>query len=256
MASEGEREIQQLKNRFAELADKSSRQGIYTFTAFLGLSGQETFRQMEGELKYAGVKLFGGFENAERRVIRFGNPEEFGYEVDFPIRCIHVCPVLPKFADKLSHRDYLGALMRLGIERDTIGDIKTADKEAYFFCLDKVAEFICGSLDRVKHTNVKCTITDSIADIPDEEPERINIQVASMRLDAIIARVYNKSRGECLELFRSGRVFVDGRLCENNSRIIRAGETVNARGYGRFVLAGEPGQTRKGKLCAEILVYR
>lgn len=256
MASESEKEIQQLKNRFADLADKSSRQGIYTFTAFLGLSEQDIFWQIEKDIQYAGVKLFGGSDNTERVIVRFGNPEEFGYEVEFPIKCIHVCPILPKFADRLSHRDFLGALMNLGIERSTIGDIKVGDKEAYLFCLDQVADFICENLDKIKHTNVKCVITENIADIPEEEPERINIQVVSLRLDAVIAKVYNKSRGDCLELFRSGRVFVDGRLCENNSRILKSGETVNARGYGKFVMAGEPGQTRKGKLSAEILVYR
>lgn len=256
MASESEKEIQQLKNRLTELADKSSKQGIYTFTAFLGLSEQDALWQVEKDIRYAGIKLFGGSDNTERVVARFGNPEEFGYEVEFPIKCIHVCPILPKFADRLSHRDFLGALMNLGIERSTIGDIKVGDKEAYLFCLDQVAGFICENLDKIKHTNVKCMITEDIGEIPKEEPERINIQVASLRLDAVIAKVYNKSRGDCLELFRSGKVFVDGRLCENNSRILKPGETVNARGYGKFIMAGKPGETRKGKISAEILVYR
>lgn len=256
MSSESEKEIQQLKNRFADLADKSSRQGVYTFTAFMGLSEQDIFRKAEKDVRYAGIKLFGGLDDADRKVIRFGNPEEFGYDVEFPIKCIHICPLLPKFADKLSHRDFLGALMNLGIDRSTIGDIKVGDKEAYLFCLDQVADFICGNLDRIKHTNVKCTITENIADIPAKEPEVLNIQAASMRLDAVIAKVYNKSRGECLELFRSGKVFVDGRLCENNSRTLKPGETVNVRGYGKFVMEGEPGETRKGRLSAVISVYR
>lgn len=256
MSSESDKEIQQLRNRLADLADKSYGQGIYTFTAFLGLSEQDVLWKMEKDIRYAGITLFGGMDNTERVVARFGNPQEFGYEVEFPIKCIHVCPILPKFADRLSHRDFLGSLMNLGIERSTIGDIKVGDKEAYFFCMDQVADFICGNLDKIKHTNVKCVITDNIADIPGEEPERINIQTASLRLDAVIAKVYNKSRSDCLELFRSGRVFVDGRLCENNSRTLKAGETVNARGYGKFVMADEPGQTRKGKLSAEIFVYR
>lgn len=256
MASESDKEIRQLKNRFADLADKSSRQGIYTFTAFLGLGEQDAFRQIERDIQYAGVRLFGGFEQAERVVIRFGNPEEFGYEAEFPIRCIHVCPILPKFADDLSHRDFLGALMNLGIERSTVGDIRVGDKEAYIFCLNQVADFICENLDKIKRTNVKCTIEKDIADVPEEEPKRMGIQPASMRLDAVIAKVYHKSRGECQELFRSGKVFVDGRLCENPSRTLKMGETVNARGYGKFVLAKEPGETRKGKLNAEIFIYR
>jgi RNA-binding protein YlmH len=256
MSSDTEKEIQQLKKRFAELADKSSRQGIYTFTGFLGLSEQDVFWQSEKDLKYAGYSLYGGMENTDRNILRFGSPEEMGYEVDFPIKCIYVRPLLPKFADKLSHRDFLGSLMNLGIERSTLGDIKVGESEAYIFCLENVAEYICENLEKIKHTNVKCTITENVGQIIAEKPESMNIQVASIRLDAVISKVYNKSRSECLELFRSGKVFVNGRLCENNSYALKGGETVNARGYGKFIYTGNAKETRKGKLNVEVQVYR
>ena len=254
--SDAEKEIQQLKKRLMELAEKSSRQGIFTFTQFLSLSEQDVFWQVKKDVEYAGFTLFGGTERAERVVIRFGDPEELGYEVEFPVKCIHIMPLLPKFADSLSHRDFLGAIMNLGIERSTIGDILVGEKEAYVFCLEQVLGFICDNLDKIKHTNVKCVVADSAAQIAEEEPEVKKVQVSSLRADAMIAKVYNRSRSECLELFQSGRVFIDGRLCENNSRILKSGETVNARGYGKFVLSGEPGVTKKGKVSAEVLVYR
>ncbi len=72
----------------------------------------------------------------------------------------------------------------------------------------------------------------------------------------MLAKVYNMSREKSLELFRAGKVYVDGRLCENNSRLLKAGETVNARGYGKFALTGEPRETRKGKLAVSAAVYR
>lgn len=256
MSAESEKELQQLKKRFIDLADKSSRQGIYTFTSFLGLSEQDAFWQIEKEIKYAGYCLYGGMDGTDRKIIRFGNAKEFGYEVEYPIKCIHIKPLLPKFADKLSHRDFLGSIMNLGIDRGTIGDIKVGDKEAYIFCLDKVAEYICDNLKKIKHTNVECKITEKTDAFPEAEPERVNIQVASNRLDAVIAKVYNKSRGDCLELFRGGRVFVNGKLCENNSRILKEQETVNVRGFGKFVMAGEPGETRKGKLSMTVDVFR
>ncbi len=71
----------------------------------------------------------------------------------------------------------------------------------------------------------------------------------------MIAKVCNQSREKCLELFRTGKVFIDGRLCENNSRLLKAGETVNVRGCGKFRLEGEPRETRKGKLSLEAAVY-
>lgn len=256
MALENAKEMQQLKNRFRDLADKASRQNIFTFTGFLGLSEQDAFWQLEPEIRFAGYTLTGGCEDADRKMIRFGNAEELGYEIPFPITCVHIRPLVAKFADKLSHRDFLGALMNLGIERSTIGDIKVGDKEAYLFCQENIADYICQNLEQIKHTHVKCNVTENYAEIPQEEPELKTIQVSSVRVDAVIAKVYNKSRGECLDLFRAGKVFVNGRLCENNSRLLKAGETVNARGYGKFVYQGEPRETRKGKLCVEVALYR
>lgn len=257
MAQEKDKEIQQLKNRFRDLADKSYSQGIYTFTGFLGLGELDILHGMERELGYAGITLYGGYEDADRKMLRFGGETSLGYEMPFPVVCIRISPLNRKFADQLSHRDFLGALMNLGIERSTIGDIRVGEKEACLFCMDSIAPFICENLDQVKHTHVKCTVTeDTETVIPQEEPVPVQIQVQSPRIDAVLARVYHMSREKSLELFRAGKVFVDGRLCESNSRLLKSNETVNARGYGKFRVLGEPRETRKGKLAVEVAVYR
>ncbi len=256
MALENEKEIQKLRNRFYELAEKSFQQNMFTFTGFLGLSEQDVFWRMEQEVKHAGYTLYGGSQDTDRQMVRFGSVEELGYEVPFPIVCIHIKPLLAKFAEQLSHRDFLGALMNLGIERSTVGDIKVGDKEAYLFCLASIADYICDNLNQIKHTHVACKVTQHCEEMPKEEPQRASVQVPSLRMDAVLAKVYHKSRSECLELFRTGKVFVNGRLCENNSRILKQGETVNARGYGKFMLCGELRETKKGKLSIEVAVYR
>jgi len=256
MAQENEKEIQQLKNRFRDLADKSYFQNIYTFTGFLGLGEMDIFYRMEQELSYAGFAISGGCKDADRRMIRFGEEARLGYEMPFPIMCIHIRPLIARFADELSHRDFLGALMNLGIERRTIGDIKVGEKEACLFCVDSMAPFICENLEQVKHTRVKCTVTEDMAEILQKEPEPVSIQVQSLRIDAVLARVYNMSREKSLDLFRAGKVYVNGRLCENNSRLLKPSETVNARGYGKFRIVGEPRETRKGRLAVEAAVYR
>ncbi len=251
-----DKDLQQIKNRLHDLADKSYQQSIYTFTGFLGLGEQDIFWQEETKLRYAGYSLWGGCENADRRVVRFGSPEELGYEMQFPIVCIHIRPLAQKFADELSHRDFLGALMNLGIERGVLGDIKVGEKHAYLFCLDSIGEFICQNLAQVKYTHVKCAVTEEFQNIPQEEPVPVSIQVQSLRVDAVLAKVYNMSREKSLDLFRAGKVYVDGRLCENNSRLLKVGETVNARGFGKFTLTGELRETKKGRLALEAAVYR
>lgn len=250
------KEISQLRNRFHDLAEKSFRQGIFTFTGFLGLGEQDVFWQEESRLSHAGYCLEGGCEAADRVMVRFGNSVELGYEAPFPIACVHICPPALKFANDLSHRDFLGALMNLGIERSTLGDIRVGEKQAYLFCLDSIADFICENLTQVGRTNVKCSRSADAEEIPREEPKVLTVQVQSLRVDAVLAKVCNLSREKSLELFRAGKVYVNGRLCENNARQLKCGETVNARGYGKFTLAGEPAVTRKGKLSVETAVYR
>jgi len=256
MAQDTEKEIQQFRNRLRDLSEKSFAQSVFTFTGFLGLGEQDVFWQEEAGLRYAGYCLSGGFPSAERVMVRFGSVEDLGYEAPFPITCIHIQPSGPKFAEELSHRDFLGALMNLGIERSTIGDIRVGAKQACLFCVDSIADFICDNLVQVKHTRVRCEVTKEAVEIPEEEPVSAAVQVQSLRVDAVLAKVYAMSREKSQELFQAGKVYVDGRLCTSHSRQLKGGETVNARGFGKFILTGEPRETRKGKLSVEVAVYR
>ncbi len=225
----------------------------YTFTPFLGLDEQSEIQKNVKELEK--FVSFGGCEGCERTVFRFGNKEDLGYEVDFPIVCINAKPVLKKFADELSHRDFLGALMNLGIERSNIGDIVVKNNEAYIFVLKKMAAYVRENLTKVKHTVIKCEITDKLPDGKLFETESEKIIVASRRIDCIIAEMFNLSRTKCNELFSAQKVFVNGRLNENNSYTAKDGDIISVRGFGRFILSGETGTTKKGRTCLEILRY-
>ncbi len=248
-------DITMLKNRFRDLAGRSSRQNVYTFTGFLGLNEQDTFHTVSRELP-TGYTAFGGYEHADRKVIRFGSSEELGYEEEFPIVCLQVVPALEKFSDNLNHRDYLGAVMNLGIDRSKVGDILVGEKRAYVFCLDVIADYLCENLEQIKHTRVRVKVVEHVDDIPKTEPVEEELLVASGRIDACIAKLWNLSRSECATLFRTGKVYVDGHLCENNAHMLKKGETVNARGFGKFIYVGEPRESRKGKLYVKIRVFR
>lgn len=245
-----------LEKRFIELADRSYTQNMYTFTDFLGLSEQNLFWQKLKELSYAAPELYGGYEGADRCMIRFGKESELGYTQEFPIVCIHIRPLMAKFADSLSHRDFLGALMNLGIERATMGDIQCGEHEAYLFCQETIAEYICDNLTQVKHTSVKCEIVENMGQVVLEEPQEKVIQVASGRIDAVIAKVYSFSRSEVLEYFREGKVFLNGRVMTKNAVDVTAGDVVNVRGFGKFKVTNEGGLSRKGKVNLTVAVYR
>ena len=149
-----------LQKRFTELANRYYTQNMFTFTNFLSLPELDLYYRIEPQLNFAGVAVFGGSEGVDRKVIRFGNPAELGYEEEFPICCIAIEPLLEKFGEHLSHRDYLGALMNLGIERENLGDIYIKGKTGYVFCLNQIAPYIMENLSQVRHTHVKLRILE------------------------------------------------------------------------------------------------
>ena len=251
-----DKDLQHLKKRLLELAERSYSHGIYTFTPFLGLSEQQAFYEVERDVAYAGYSMDGGSPQCERRMLRFGSPELFGYEEAYPIRCIKVEPLTPKFAEYLTHRDFLGAIMNLGIERSTVGDIFVQDKEAIVFCQESISSYLTENLFQVRHTHVRCTVTEAADHLQAPVTEEVSLSVSSARIDAVISKVYNIARSQSLELFRAGRIYVNGRMTENNSYALKNGDAVTARGFGRFSYIGEQGETRKGKTRIRIEVYR
>lgn len=245
----------QIKNRFLELAKRSYEQSSYTFTAFLGLAEQSIFWEMEREVAYVGYTLEGGTDLCDRKVIRFGKTENLGYEEDFPIVCIKITPIIKKFSDEFSHRDFLGAIMNLGIDRSTIGDIFLLENEGYVFCLESIAGYIMESLDKVKHTHIKCEkMKDSLRFIKDEG-KTLEITVTSDRIDVVVAGVYHVSRSESLSFFEKGTVYVNGRLCTSNAKSLKEGDVVNVRGMGKFLYQGIGHFTKKDKCRISVQLY-
>lgn len=251
-----EKELQILKKRLLELAERSYSHNMYTFTPFLGLSEQQVFYEVQRETSSAGYVMEGGSPLCERKMIRFGSAAVLGYEAPFPIICLKVEPVTSKYAEPLTHRDYLGAIMNLGIERSTVGDIFVQDKEAVVFCQENVADYIMEQLGQVRHTHVRCGVTEAAEYLRAPVTETVSVSVSSPRIDTVISKLYNIARSQSIELFRAGRVYVNGRLTENNSYTLKKEDTVTARGFGRFVYTGEQGETRKGKVRIEVEVYR
>lgn len=256
MPIENKHDEKQIKNRFLELAKRSYEQNMYTFTGFLGLTEQSLFFDVEKEVSSVGYTLDGGNSICDRKVIRFGKIEELGYEEEFPIVCIKITPVIKKFSDEFSHRDFLGAIMNLGIDRSTIGDIFLQDNEGYVYCLESISDYLVENLDKVKHTHIKCEkIKDSLRFIKDEG-KVLEITVISDRIDVVIAGLYHVSRSESLSYFEKGIVYVNGRLCTVNAKHLKKGDVVNVRGKGKFLYGGTQYITKKDKCRISLQVYR
>lgn len=248
-----EREL--LKKRFTELARRAYNSGIFTFTSFLGLAEQSAFDEVKRMLGSIPYTAFGGAEGCERVVIRFGSEDEVGYEMPFPISVIKAEPTSKKFADKLTHRDFLGSIMNLGIEREMLGDIVIIDNVGYIFALDSIAPYIAESLVRVRHTDMH---TEIIAELPEGElfrTESKTVQAVGERLDAIVAKVFNLSRDDAQSLFKKRLVFASGREIESTSYIPKENEVISVRGHGRFIYRGCTSLSKKGKMNIKVDVY-
>ena len=241
-----------LFSRLAELARLSDNRDIFTFTDFLSPSDAALSREAAGGIPFA---VWGGMEGAERVVVRFGDEERIGYRADYPIRVIQVSPRNKKFADDLTHRDFLGALMHLGIERSMIGDILIRENTAWVFAIERIAPFIADELTSVKHTEVSCVITDCVPEEAALKREKNSLNIASVRLDAIVARLYHLPRGRARDLFPSGLVSVNGAECTNESLAPKPGDVISVRGYGKFIFTGMEGETKKGRIVAGVEVY-
>ncbi len=255
MTAQTEKERQQLQRRFAELAEKSYRQNLYCFTGFLDMAQQDVLYGMRREISYVPCLLYGGNEGCERQMARFGSEEMMGYEEPFPIVCLEIRPLLEKFAEDLTHRDFLGACMNLGFDRSMLGDILIRGHTAYLYCTERIAGYVEEHLTKVRHTSVACRRYTGGMENLKPARERREYPVASERLDGVTARVFGLSREAGGRLFSERRVFVNGRIQENGSRTPKEGDIISVRGYGKFLYHGMTHRTRKGKCKIAVDVY-
>lgn len=232
--------------KFQDLAEQSYRNEIYTFTGFLDSAQIDVLLQHKKEMAYAGMKLYGGYENAERMIARFGSEEQLGYDMEFPISCLLISPLHPKYAEPITHRDCLGALMNLGVKREVLGDIIVGKNEALFFCMDSMAEYLCNELRTIRHTAVQLQkVASEMAEKYAPEYITDKLIISSNRVDTFIAGLYHLSRKQSLDLIKNKKVFVNHIQCEQSSYTMKENDWVSVRGYGKVQFLGEIGTTRK-----------
>lgn len=236
------------ENRMNELAERAFRENRYVYSDFLSESESAELAKNGRKYSYAGLVLFGGGEGCARNIARFGN---LPYEERFPVTLLKISPKNRKFADELTHRDFLGALLSLGIERSTLGDIGVKEGCGYVFCIDRIAPFILENLIRVKHTDVVCAPTEERYS-PSAQRRKEQILVSSLRRDCFVSAVFKLSRAETAEFFRSERVTLNGRPCAEGSDELKEGDCLAVRGKGKFYFIQICARSAKGKYYAEI----
>ncbi|MSS64389.1 YlmH family RNA-binding protein [Velocimicrobium porci] len=243
-----------LLKHLKDLSHISYQRGYRTYSDFLNINEISLFLQYQKDIVTSQYRLWGGYDDAERRVICFYE-DDSSNTMSFPIQCLLIQPANKKFSDALNHRDYLGAILNLGIDRKKVGDIIVKDKEAYVFCQKDITPYIIDNLNRIKHTTV--LVTRQNEKIEAFEPNFIEITgtVSSLRLDTILSVAFRTSRNSLTGLIEGQKVYVNNRLVETNSFSLKEGDNVSVRGMGKFVFQGASEQTKKKRYKIIISKY-
>lgn len=244
---------QLFEKRMMELGKRAYYRGILTFSDFLDLNQQNILHSLSFRDTGVQVKTFGGYESAERQMAAFV-PDALSYEQVYPIACIKVQPLNRKFSEELTHRDYLGAILNLGIERSKTGDILLDDSCGYIFCCESMADFLTEELVRIRHTSVQARRLSQEEPLPSPKREEISGTVASPRLDSVIALAFGSSRSSILGLIEGGKVFVNGKSVVSNGYGIKDGDIVSVRGKGKFQFGSVTNKTKKNRY--HVILYR
>lgn len=238
--------------RACELAARSRDRAIYTRTAFLSEGEAAIIARAPLPQK---PHFFGGYPEAERCVAVFGEEDELYYPWESDVVILKIAPKDAKFADDFNHRDFLGAVMNLGIKRELLGDLLVFENTGYLFCLEQMVSFLCENLTRVKHTAVKTSVCENLPDGACPKWEEKSVVCPAARVDALISAVWNLSRAEGKELVEKEKVSVFGTIVQSPAKEIKAGERVSVRGYGRFYFDGEERKTKSGKGRMKIRLF-
>lgn len=148
----------------------------------------------------------------------------------------------------LHHRDYLGALLHLGIERDKIGDLLTVEDGCQVVTTREMGMYIRLNLKQVHR--VRVTVEDIEREqltVPEESLKERTVSVASRRLDAVLSAAYPLSRSKTVPLIRSGKCKLNWKVEQNPAATVSPGDTLSLRGYGRVRVLAVEGETKRGR---------
>lgn len=226
------------------------RRGFPRFTDFLDEHAQSV---AEGVLRRQGQGCswlwYGGYKEASRRLLGvFPKTQEPSGEL-FPLVALRT-PIPKGFT--LTHRDFLGAALALGIKREVVGDILITGEFAILFALPQAGGLICQELRQVGRVGVRFTEADAKDIHYTQRFEESEKSVASLRLDAVVAALLGCARSEAAERISQGLVAVGGLTEEKCTRLIAGGERISVRGAGKFIVSADGRVTRKGRQLIQI----
>ena len=246
---------QEDKMCLSQILDKiefsKSKQKI-EYTDFLAMYQVALVENFFRKIKFKNYKLYGGYEEAERKVAII-YPEKYDEEMikknyNKILKVVKI--ILPEEEKgKYSHRNYLGGIVKLGLKREKVGDIVVSKKGAEIITLTEFSKILLQqlpSLTRFENSKIIEKEIDKL-EIQEVNIEEVKIIVPSLRMDNIVSDLIRTSRNKAVEVIKQERVFVNGQNETKPSKLIKIGDKITVRGKGRFVVKQIEGTTRSGR---------
>lgn len=243
-----------LQKRLVELSRIADMRGIVTFSDFLNLNELNILHTTPKNMFLSRYETYGGYDLSERQMVAF-LPDALYCDYQYPFQMIGISPVNRKFSEELTHRDYLGAVMNLGIERCKLGDIIIDEGKTLLFAKEELADYIIENLTRIRHTTVQAYAVSKFDVTYEPRYEEVKGTVASIRLDTVLSLAYPLSRSKLTAYIEGGRVFVNGKLITSNGYRLKERDIISVRKMGRISYTGILSETKKGRYMVMIRKY-
>lgn len=260
-----QKEEQLFEKHLIDLSRQAYHRNIVTYSDFMNLNELNILHSIPKNKLYTGFITFGGYDFAERQMAAFLpdalslRTEDAGGDVSDlfsqELYVLRISPLNRKYAEELNHRDYLGAILNLGIERGKTGDILIEDTDALLFVRPQMREFLSEQLTRIRHTSVTVKVDELTGFHYEPRFEEIKGTVASVRLDSLLSVAFCTSRSKLTGLIEGGKVFVNGRLITTNAYQVKEHDKISVRGMGKFEYVETLTVTRKNRIYVSIHKY-
>ena len=231
-------------------------------TDFLDMRQRQLLERVMLELKISNYVATGGYKTAERTVLviypekleEIIKNDQFDYNTIFEVVRIN----LPnELKGMYSHRDYLGAIIKIGMKREKVGDIITSKDGADLIVLKESEKYIISGLKELTRFSKAIFQSWGIEKLNIEEPKTqlIDIIIPSMRIDSIVSEIIRTSRAKAVTIIKEERVFINQELVTKGAKEVKENDMITVRGKGRFKIGKIINNTRKGNLVLEVEKY-
>ena len=247
---DNDKDLKIFLSHIMDLENACFTKNIPCATGFMDMQKQYNLQEIKKKFRTNYV-FYGGFSDAERKILIFLPDYDVAKE-DF----LHVIRATHSAAVSLSHRDYLGAVLNLGIKRDLVGDILVSDNSADIIIKPEIEDFLYTNLSKAARQSLTLeALPVTELKEPEAEIKEVTFSVSSLRLDSVLASVFNLSRSKAANAVASQLVYVNDVLCLKPDKAIFCGDKITLRRKGRVIISRIGAKSRKGKTFITAKVY-